>query len=157
MAVLLPIARCVAAEAVCLDCFTDRRCSAAAWRTDHRAVRAPRPTPLGCGTKQPRLSFGASGTCWPQLGGVSGMLHHTGVVMAPRSGIPGDGSDAAARRRVEETRQPKWTMSSSVEDILLEGNTFSTNMRLNGLLCNYIGGRGVVEFYRNIYMRGFFY
>ncbi|RNF12707.1 retrotransposon hot spot protein (RHS) [Trypanosoma cruzi] len=48
-----------------------------------------------CGTKQPRVSFGASGTCWPQLGGASGMLHRTGVVMAPRRGSC-DGSDAAA-------------------------------------------------------------
>ncbi|PWU84245.1 putative retrotransposon hot spot protein (RHS) [Trypanosoma cruzi] len=73
------------------------------------------------GTKQPRLSFGASSTCWPQLGGASGMLHRTGVVMAPRSGIPGDGSDAAARRGVEETRRPNWTMSSSVKDISAGG------------------------------------
>ncbi|PWU88108.1 putative retrotransposon hot spot (RHS) protein [Trypanosoma cruzi] len=54
-----------------------------------------------CGTKRPRLSFGASDICWPQLGGASGMLHRTGVVMAPRRGISGDGSDAAARRGVE--------------------------------------------------------
>ncbi|RNC39453.1 hypothetical protein TcCL_NonESM11194 [Trypanosoma cruzi] len=47
VAVFWPIAPRVAAEAVGLDCFTDRRCSAAAWRTDHRAVRVPRPTPLG--------------------------------------------------------------------------------------------------------------
>ncbi|RNC35261.1 retrotransposon hot spot (RHS) protein [Trypanosoma cruzi] len=46
-AVLWPIARCVAARAVGLDCFTDRRCSVAAWRTDLPAVRVPRPTPLG--------------------------------------------------------------------------------------------------------------
>ncbi|RNC32634.1 retrotransposon hot spot (RHS) protein [Trypanosoma cruzi] len=25
-----------------------------------------------CGRRQPRVSFGASGTCWPQLGGASG-------------------------------------------------------------------------------------
>ncbi|PWV05418.1 putative retrotransposon hot spot protein (RHS) [Trypanosoma cruzi] len=47
VAVLWLIARCVAAEAVGLDCFADRRCSAAAWRTDRPAMRAPRPTPLG--------------------------------------------------------------------------------------------------------------
>ncbi|RNC34598.1 retrotransposon hot spot protein (RHS) [Trypanosoma cruzi] len=51
------------------------------------------------GTKQPRVSFGAGGTCWPQLGGASGMLHRTGVVMAPRRGSC-DGSDAAARHAV---------------------------------------------------------
>ncbi|PWV07018.1 putative retrotransposon hot spot protein (RHS) [Trypanosoma cruzi] len=109
-----------------------------------------------CRTKQPRMSFGASGTCWPQLGGASGMLHRTGVAMAHCRGSC-DGSDAAARRGVEKTQRPPWTMSSTVEEILQEGNTSSTNMRLNDFLRNYFGGRGVVEFYRNIYMRGFFY
>ncbi|PWU89534.1 putative retrotransposon hot spot protein (RHS,) [Trypanosoma cruzi] len=47
VAVLLPIARCVSSGAVGLGCFTDMRCSAAAWRTDRPAVRVPRPTPLG--------------------------------------------------------------------------------------------------------------
>ncbi|RNC41126.1 retrotransposon hot spot protein (RHS) [Trypanosoma cruzi] len=61
-----------------------------------------------CGTKQPRLSFGASGTCWPQLGGASGMLHRTGVVMAPRRGSC-DGSDAAARHVVGSKVWPQWT------------------------------------------------
>ncbi|KAF5214092.1 hypothetical protein ECC02_013342 [Trypanosoma cruzi] len=106
------------------------------------------------GTRQPRVSFGASGTCRPQLGGVSGMLHRTGVVMAPRSGIPGDGSDAAARRRVEETRQPKWTMSSSVEDILLGGDT-STEMKLNDFLRNCVGGRAAVDEDDNVTMEVF--
>ncbi|RNC39086.1 retrotransposon hot spot (RHS) protein [Trypanosoma cruzi] len=60
-----------------------------------------------CGTRQPRVSFGASGTCWPQLGGASGMLHRTGVVMAPRRGISGDGSDAAARHVAESKERPQ--------------------------------------------------
>ncbi|RNC51659.1 retrotransposon hot spot (RHS) protein [Trypanosoma cruzi] len=107
-----------------------------------------------CGTKQPRLSFGASGTCWPQLGGASGMLHRTGVVMAPRRGS-GDGSDAATRRGVEETRQPQWTFSSSVKDILLKGKERITNMRLNDFLRNYFDGRGVEEFNENVYMKDF--
>ncbi|PWU89953.1 putative retrotransposon hot spot protein (RHS) [Trypanosoma cruzi] len=108
-----------------------------------------------CGTKQPRLSFGASEICWPQLGGASGMLHRTGVVMAPRSGIPGDGSDAAARRGVEETRRPNWTMSSSVEDVLLEGSTLSTDMKLNDFLRNYVGGRAAVGEDHNVTMQVF--
>ncbi|EAN83818.1 putative retrotransposon hot spot (RHS) protein [Trypanosoma cruzi] len=107
-----------------------------------------------CEKKQPRVPIGASGTCWPQLGGASGMLHHTGVVMAPRSGIPGDGSDAATRRGVEETRQPKWTMSSSVEDILLGGDT-STDMKLNDFLRNYVGGRAAVDEDHNVTMQVF--
>ncbi|RNF12049.1 putative retrotransposon hot spot (RHS) protein [Trypanosoma cruzi] len=62
----------------------------------------------GSGTKQPRLSFGASGTCWQQLGGASGILHRTGVVMAPRRGSC-DGSDAAARHVVGSKVWPQWT------------------------------------------------
>ncbi|KAF5217678.1 hypothetical protein ECC02_009453 [Trypanosoma cruzi] len=107
-----------------------------------------------CGTKQPRLSFGAGGACWPQLGGASGMLHRTGVVMAPRRGS-GDGSDAATHIRVEEPRQPQWTFSSRVKDILLKGKESITNMRLNDFLRNYFDGRGVEEFNENVYMKDF--
>ncbi|PWV16744.1 putative retrotransposon hot spot (RHS) protein [Trypanosoma cruzi] len=123
---------------------------------------APTAPPCEChaqrhwdsGTKQPRVSFGAGGICWPQLGGASGMLHCTGVVMAPRSGIPGDGSDAATRRGVE-AQQPKWTMSSSVEDILLGGDTLSTDMKLNDFLRNYVGGRAAVGEDHNVTMQVF--
>ncbi|EKF98844.1 retrotransposon hot spot (RHS) protein, putative, partial [Trypanosoma cruzi] len=108
-----------------------------------------------CGTKQPRLSFGASEICWPQLGGASGMLHRTGVVMAPRRGISGDGSDAAARRGVEGTRRPEWTMSSTVEDVLLGGDTLSTDMKLNDFLRNYVGGRAAVGEDHNVTMQVF--
>ncbi|PWV03302.1 putative retrotransposon hot spot protein (RHS,) [Trypanosoma cruzi] len=83
------------------------------------------------GTKQPRLSFEGSGTCWPQLGGASGMLHRTGVVMAPRRGSC-DGSDAAARHVVGSEVWPQWTMSS-------------TNMRPSDFLWNYVGGRAAVD------------
>ncbi|RNF06399.1 retrotransposon hot spot (RHS) protein, partial [Trypanosoma cruzi] len=98
-----------------------------------------------CGRKQPRLSFGASGTCWPQLGGASGMLHRTGVVMAPHSGIPGDGSDAAARNVAGSKQRPQWTMNSRVKDILLEGSTLRTDMKLNDFLRSNLGGKGVVK------------
>ncbi|KAF5220373.1 hypothetical protein ECC02_006677 [Trypanosoma cruzi] len=108
-----------------------------------------------CGKKQPRLSFGASGTCWPQLGGASGLLHRTGVVMAPRRGIPGDGSDAATHRGVEETRQPQWTMSSNVKDILLGGDTLSTDMKLNDFLWNCVGGTAAVDEDHNVTMEMF--
>ncbi|PWU99947.1 putative retrotransposon hot spot (RHS) protein [Trypanosoma cruzi] len=107
-----------------------------------------------CGRKQPRLSFGASGTCWPQLGGASGTLHRTGAVMAPRRGSC-DGSDAAARRVVEGTRQPQWTMSSTVKDVLLGGDTLSTDMKLNDFLRNYVGGRAVVGKDHNVTMQVF--
>ncbi|PWU85840.1 putative retrotransposon hot spot (RHS) protein [Trypanosoma cruzi] len=108
-----------------------------------------------CGTKQPRVSFGASGTCWPQLGGASGMLHRTGVVMAPHSGISGDGSDAAARNAVGSKQRPQWTMNSSVKDILLERSTLSTNMRLSDFLRSKLGGRAAVDEDSNVTMQVF--
>ncbi|KAF5215591.1 retrotransposon hot spot (RHS) protein [Trypanosoma cruzi] len=82
------------------------------------------------------------------------MLHRTGVVMAPRRGS-GDGSDAATHIRVEEPRQPQWTFSSRVKDILLKGKESITNMRLNDFLRNYFDGRGVEEFNENVYMKDF--
>ncbi|PWU84673.1 putative retrotransposon hot spot (RHS) protein [Trypanosoma cruzi] len=98
-----------------------------------------------CGTKQPRLSFGASGTCWPHLGGASGMLHRTGVVMEPRRGSC-DGSEAAVRRGVEGSKhRPQWTMSSYTEDILLEGSTLSTSIKLKDFLRSKLGDEWVVK------------
>ncbi|PWV08615.1 putative retrotransposon hot spot protein (RHS) [Trypanosoma cruzi] len=104
-----------------------------------------------CGTKQPRLSFGASGTCRPRLGGASGMLHRTGVVMAPCSGS-GDGFVAATCRGVAETQQPKWTLDSWLDKVLLEGKERITKMRLNDFLRNYFDGSGVVEFNERVYV-----
>ncbi|RNE97719.1 putative retrotransposon hot spot (RHS) protein, partial [Trypanosoma cruzi] len=126
---------------------------------------APTAPPCEChaqrhwdsGTKQPRLSFGASGTCWPQLGGASGMLHRTVVVMAPRRGSSG-GSDAATCRGVAGTRRPEWTMSSTVEDVLLGGSTNRTDisdMKLNDFLRSNLGGRGVVDTNENVTMQEF--
>ncbi|PWV20341.1 putative retrotransposon hot spot protein (RHS) [Trypanosoma cruzi] len=106
------------------------------------------------GTKQPRLPFGASGTCWPQLDGASGLLHCTGVVMAPRRGSCG-GSHAATCKGVEERQRPKWTFDSRLERVLLEGKERITNMRLNDFLRNYFDGRGVEEFNENVYMKDF--
>ncbi|RNF05974.1 putative retrotransposon hot spot (RHS) protein, partial [Trypanosoma cruzi] len=62
---------------------------------------------------------------------------------------------AATRRRLEETRRPQWTMSSSVEDILLEGSTNMANMKLNDFLRNYVGGRAAVDEDSNVTMRVF--
>ncbi|PWU83138.1 putative retrotransposon hot spot protein (RHS,) [Trypanosoma cruzi] len=107
-----------------------------------------------CGTKQSRLPIGASGACCPQLGGASGMLHRTGVVMAPRRGSC-DGSDAAARRGVEETRRPEWALDSRLDEVLLEEKERITNMRLNDFLRNHFDSRGVEEFNENVYMKDF--
>ncbi|RNF00553.1 putative retrotransposon hot spot (RHS) protein [Trypanosoma cruzi] len=94
------------------------------------------------GTKQPRVSFGASGTCWPQLGSASGMLHRTVVVMAPRRGCC-DGSDAAARNAAGSKQRPQWTMSS-------------TNMRLSDFLTMELDGRDALDANRDVLQEGFF-
>ncbi|KAF8286092.1 retrotransposon hot spot protein (RHS), putative, partial [Trypanosoma cruzi] len=62
---------------------------------------------------------------------------------------------AATHIRVEEARQPQWTMRSSVKDILLEASTLSTNMRLNDFLRNYVGGRAAVDEDHNVTMQVF--
>ncbi|PWU89806.1 putative retrotransposon hot spot protein (RHS) [Trypanosoma cruzi] len=106
------------------------------------------------GTKQPRVSLGASGTCWPQLGGVSGMLCRTGVVIAPCSGSC-DGSDAAARHVAGSKERPQWTLDSWLDKVLLEGKERITKMRLNDFPRNYFDGRGVEEFNENVTMKEF--
>ncbi|PWU97923.1 putative retrotransposon hot spot protein (RHS) [Trypanosoma cruzi] len=82
------------------------------------------------------------------------MLHRTGVVVAPRRGSC-DGSDAAARRVAGSKVWPRWTMSSTVEEIPQEGNTSSTNMRLSDFLWNYVGGRAAVDEDYNVTMEVF--
>ncbi|PWV02097.1 putative retrotransposon hot spot protein (RHS) [Trypanosoma cruzi] len=62
---------------------------------------------------------------------------------------------AATHIRVEEPRQPQWTLESRLEDVLLEGKERITNMRLNDFLRNYFDGRGVEEFNENVYMKYF--
>ncbi|KAF5216894.1 Retrotransposon hot spot protein [Trypanosoma cruzi] len=71
--------------------------------------------------------------------------------MVPRRGSC-DGSDAAARRGVEEIRQPQWTLDSRLDKVLQEGKERITNMRLNDFLRNYFGGWGVEEFNENVSM-----
>ncbi|EKF38903.1 retrotransposon hot spot (RHS) protein, putative [Trypanosoma cruzi marinkellei] len=56
-------------------------------------------------------------------------------------------SPTAAQIRVEGARQPQWTMSSTVKDILLEGSTNRHNMRLSGFLRSKLGDGWVVEEY----------
>ncbi|PWU85203.1 putative retrotransposon hot spot (RHS) protein, partial [Trypanosoma cruzi] len=62
---------------------------------------------------------------------------------------------AETRRRVEEARQPQWTMSSTVKDILLEGSTNRNEMRLNDFLRSNLGGRAAVDEDHNVTMQVF--
>ncbi|PWV14443.1 putative retrotransposon hot spot protein (RHS) [Trypanosoma cruzi] len=62
---------------------------------------------------------------------------------------------SATHIRAEEARQPQWTMSSTVKDILLEGNTSSTDMKLNDFLRSNLGDRAAVDEDHNVTMEMF--
>ncbi|EKG06739.1 retrotransposon hot spot (RHS) protein, putative, partial [Trypanosoma cruzi] len=60
---------------------------------------------------------------------------------------------AATRRRMEEARQPQWTLDSRVEDVLQEATARSTNMKLGDFLWQNFGGRGVVDTNRDVLLK----
>ncbi|RNF09233.1 retrotransposon hot spot (RHS) protein, partial [Trypanosoma cruzi] len=62
---------------------------------------------------------------------------------------------AATHIRVEEARRTQWTMSSTVRDILLEGSTNRTDMKLNDFLRSNLGGRAAVDEDYNVTMQAF--
>ncbi|PWU89743.1 putative retrotransposon hot spot protein (RHS) [Trypanosoma cruzi] len=62
---------------------------------------------------------------------------------------------AATRRRMEEARQPQWTLDSRVEDVLQEATARSTNMKLGDFLWQNFGGRGVVDTNRDVLLKEF--
>ncbi|RNF01556.1 retrotransposon hot spot (RHS) protein [Trypanosoma cruzi] len=62
---------------------------------------------------------------------------------------------AATRRRMEEARQPQWTLDSRVEDVLQEATARSTNMKLGDFLWQNFGGRGVVDTNRDVLLEEF--
>ncbi|RNF06007.1 retrotransposon hot spot protein (RHS), partial [Trypanosoma cruzi] len=65
------------------------------------------------------------------------------------------GQPAATHIRVEGIRRPQWTMSSTVEDILLEGSTNMTDMKLNDFLRSKLGGTAAVDEGHNVTMEAF--
>ncbi|KAF8288958.1 putative retrotransposon hot spot (RHS) protein, partial [Trypanosoma cruzi] len=68
-----------------------------------------------------------------------------------------DGTDqsAATHIRVEEARQPQWTMCSTVEDVLLEGSTNRTDMKLNDFLRSNLGEEWILDANENVTMQEF--
>ncbi|EKF31522.1 retrotransposon hot spot (RHS) protein, putative [Trypanosoma cruzi marinkellei] len=73
-----------------------------------------------------------------------------------RQELEGDTDQPAATHiRVEEARQPQWTMRSTVEEILLEGSTNRAEMRLNDFLRSNVGGRAAVDEDHNVTMEMF--
>ncbi|PWU97404.1 putative retrotransposon hot spot (RHS) protein [Trypanosoma cruzi] len=51
--------------------------------------------------------------------------------------------------------RPQWTLLSRVEDVMLEGSTSRTNMKLNDFLRNHVGGRAAVDEDHNVTMEMF--
>ncbi|RNC53513.1 putative retrotransposon hot spot (RHS) protein [Trypanosoma cruzi] len=72
-----------------------------------------------------------------------------------RQDFEGERDQPAATNIRAESQQPQWTMSSSVEDILLEGSTNRNNMKLNDFLRSYLGEEWVVERNGNVTMEAF--
>ncbi|RNC40537.1 retrotransposon hot spot (RHS) protein, partial [Trypanosoma cruzi] len=73
-----------------------------------------------------------------------------------RSDFEGDTDHSSTtRRRLEGMHRPQWTMSSRVEDILLEGSTNRTDMKLNDFLRSNLGEEWVVERNGNVTMEAF--
>ncbi|RNF12047.1 putative retrotransposon hot spot (RHS) protein [Trypanosoma cruzi] len=68
-----------------------------------------------------------------------------------------DGTDqsAATHIRAEEARQPQWTMCSTVKDILLEGSTNRTDMKLNDFLRSNLGEEWILDTNENVTMQEF--
>ncbi|EAN92986.1 putative retrotransposon hot spot (RHS) protein [Trypanosoma cruzi] len=63
---------------------------------------------------------------------------------------------AATHIRVEERQQPQWTMSSTVKDVLREGSTNRTDMRLNDFLTMELDGRGALDANRDVLLEEVF-
>ncbi|KAF8300601.1 retrotransposon hot spot protein (RHS), putative, partial [Trypanosoma cruzi] len=72
-----------------------------------------------------------------------------------RQDFEGKRDQPAATNIRAESQQPQWTMSSSVEDILLEGSTNRSKMKLNDFLRSYLGEEWVVERNGNVTMEAF--
>ncbi|RNC45865.1 putative retrotransposon hot spot (RHS) protein, partial [Trypanosoma cruzi] len=73
-----------------------------------------------------------------------------------RSEFEGDTDYSSTTRiRLEGMYRPQWTMSSSVKDILLEGSTLRTDMKLNEFIRSNLGEEWVVERNGNVIMEAF--
>ncbi|RNC47567.1 retrotransposon hot spot (RHS) protein, partial [Trypanosoma cruzi] len=73
-----------------------------------------------------------------------------------RSEFEGDTDySSTTRRRLEGMYRLQWTMSSTLEDILLEGTTNRANMKLNDFLRSNLGEEWVVERNGNVTMGNF--
>ncbi|RNF22128.1 putative retrotransposon hot spot (RHS) protein, partial [Trypanosoma conorhini] len=105
------------------------------WRCFRRApilsARGAAVRPRGaCGAPQLQLPAGTGGARWPPAGGVGGMLHRTGIWMAPP--------------------RPKWTLASRVEDVLFGGEGEVPEVELSDVPRSELGGRGVVAADENV-------
>ncbi|PWU83231.1 putative retrotransposon hot spot (RHS) protein [Trypanosoma cruzi] len=73
-----------------------------------------------------------------------------------RSEFEGDTDYSSTTRiRLEGMYRPQWTMSSTVEDILLGGSTNRTDMKLNEFIRSNFGEEWVVERNGNVTMQAF--
>ncbi|KEG11935.1 retrotransposon hot spot (RHS) protein [Trypanosoma grayi] len=74
--------------------------------------------------------------------------------MAPRI-VAGSTTGDKALSDAAATKSVKWTLDSTMEEDLLQGNLPQVNMKLNDFLRGHLGGRGVEEVNKNVSMDAF--
>ncbi|KAH9582048.1 Trypanosome RHS, partial [Trypanosoma melophagium] len=75
--------------------------------------------------------------------------------MPRRTGENDADEPPAVRARVETVTQPKWTLDSTVREVLLHDVNIPETPKLNDFLRNNVGGRGVVDSNENVTMKAF--
>ncbi|KAH9601038.1 Trypanosome RHS [Trypanosoma melophagium] len=75
--------------------------------------------------------------------------------MPRRTGENDADEPPAVRARVETVPQPKWTLDSTVREVLLHDVNIPETPKLNDFLRNNVGGRGVVDSNENVTMEAF--
>ncbi|RNC33007.1 putative retrotransposon hot spot (RHS) protein, partial [Trypanosoma cruzi] len=90
---------------------------------------------------------------WPMR--VQGGNAESQASAVPQGFESGTDQPDATRRRAEEVRRPQWTLLSRVEDVMLEGSTSRTKMKLNEFIRSYLGEEWIVETNENVSMEMF--
>ncbi|RNE99304.1 retrotransposon hot spot (RHS) protein, partial [Trypanosoma conorhini] len=99
---------------------------------------------------QPQLCVGDACARWPPAGGVRGVLHPSFLLMAPRR-VPGGGARVAQGQGREQGNKQPWTLTTSVDDVLLGSESGIERMTLNDFIRRYVDPDFVLEG-RNVMM-----
>ncbi|RNE95702.1 putative retrotransposon hot spot (RHS) protein, partial [Trypanosoma conorhini] len=103
---------------------------------------------------QPQLCVAHACARWPPAGGVRGALHPSFLLMEQRR-VSGGGAQVAQGQGREQGNKQQWTLTSTVEEVLLEGEGPLRDIKLNDFLRDTLNGRGVVEANENLSIENF--